>query len=45
MKAIMALPGAYHSGNRVHAGKGVIRGQESQAMLCSERELHDQPGA
>ena len=39
MKGIMALPGAYIPGTGITLEKGVIRGQESQGMLCSEREL------
>ncbi|MBI3673421.1 MAG: phenylalanine--tRNA ligase subunit beta, partial [Rhizobiales bacterium] len=39
MKGIVALPGAYIPGTKVTLEKGVIRGMESQAMLCSEREL------
>ncbi len=39
MKAIVALPGAFIPGTKITLEKGVIRGQESQAMLCSEREL------
>ena len=39
MKGIVALPGAYIPGTKITLEKGVIRGQESQGMLCSEREL------
>ncbi|MBP9175202.1 MAG: phenylalanine--tRNA ligase subunit beta [Rhizobiales bacterium] len=39
MKGIMALPGAFIPGTGITLEKGVIRGQESQGMLCSEREL------
>jgi phenylalanyl-tRNA synthetase beta chain len=39
MKGIIALPGAYIPGTKITLEKGVIRGQESQGMLCSEREL------
>ena len=33
------MPGAYIPGTRITLEKGVIRGSESQGMLCSEREL------
>ena len=39
MKGIIALPGAYIPGTMITLEKGSIRGQESQGMLCSEREL------
>lgn len=39
IKGIIALPGAYIPGTRITLEKGVIRGSESQGMLCSEREL------
>jgi phenylalanyl-tRNA synthetase beta chain len=39
MKGIIALPGAYIPGTKITLEKGKIRGQESQGMLCSEREL------
>ncbi len=39
MKGIVALPGAYIPGTKITLEKGMIRGQESQGMLCSEREL------
>jgi phenylalanyl-tRNA synthetase beta chain len=39
MKGIIALPGAYIPGTKITLEKGTIRGQESQGMLCSEREL------
>jgi len=39
MKGIVALPGAYIPGTGITLEKGVIRGSESQGMLCSEREL------
>ena len=39
MKGIIALPGAYIPGTKITLEKGVIRGSESQGMLCSEREL------
>jgi phenylalanyl-tRNA synthetase beta chain len=39
IKGIIALPGSYIPGTRITLEKGVIRGQESQGMLCSEREL------
>jgi phenylalanyl-tRNA synthetase beta chain len=39
MKGIVALPGSYIPGTKITLEKGVIRGQESQGMLCSEREL------
>lgn len=39
MKGIVALPGAFIPGTGITLEKGVIRGQESQGMLCSEREL------
>ena len=39
MKGIVALPGAFIPGTGITLEKGVIRGSESQGMLCSEREL------
>jgi phenylalanyl-tRNA synthetase beta chain len=39
MKGIVALPGTYIPGTKITLEKGVIRGQESQGMLVSEREL------
>ena len=39
IKGIIALPGAYHSGTKITLEKGVIRGEASEGMLCSEREL------
>jgi phenylalanyl-tRNA synthetase beta chain len=39
MKGIVALPGAFIPGTGITLEKGMIRGQESQGMLCSEREL------
>ncbi len=39
MKGIVALPGSYIPGTKITLEKGVIRGRESQGMLCSEREL------
>jgi phenylalanyl-tRNA synthetase beta chain len=39
MKGIVALPGAYIPGTKITLEKGTIRGQESQGMLLSEREL------
>ena len=39
MKGIVALPGSYIPGTKITLEKGMIRGQESQGMLCSEREL------
>ncbi len=39
MKAILALPGAVIPVTKTALEKGVIRGQESQGMMCSEREL------
>ena len=39
MKGIIALPGAIIPVSGEVLEKGVIRGQESQGMLCSEREL------
>jgi phenylalanyl-tRNA synthetase beta chain len=39
MKGIMALPGSYIPGTGITLEKGMIRGSESQGMLCSEREL------
>jgi phenylalanyl-tRNA synthetase beta chain len=39
MKAIIALPGVVIPHNGSVFAPAVIRGQESQAMLCSEREL------
>jgi phenylalanyl-tRNA synthetase beta chain len=39
MKAILALPGAIIPVTKAVLEKGMIRGQESQGMMCSEREL------
>ncbi len=39
MKGIIALPGAVIPGTGITLEKGMIRGSESQGMLCSEREL------
>jgi phenylalanyl-tRNA synthetase beta chain len=39
IKGIIALPGAYIPGTKMTLEPGVIRGSESQGMLCSEREL------
>ncbi|MFT3988814.1 phenylalanine--tRNA ligase subunit beta [Aestuariivirga sp.] len=39
IKGIIALPGAFIPGTKITLEKGVIRGSESQGMLCSEREL------
>ena len=39
MKAIIALPGAVIPATKIALEKGSIRGQESQGMMCSEREL------
>ncbi|MCB1379408.1 MAG: phenylalanine--tRNA ligase subunit beta [Alphaproteobacteria bacterium] len=39
IKGIIALPGAHIPGTGITLEKGVIRGSESQGMLCSEREL------
>lgn len=39
MKAVFAAPGTYVPGLDVTLTKGVIRGEESNGMLCSEREL------
>jgi phenylalanyl-tRNA synthetase beta chain len=39
IKGIIALPGAYIPGTRITLEKGVIRGEASEGMLCSEREL------
>ena len=39
IKGIIALPGAYIPGTKITLETGVIRGSESQGMLCSEREL------
>jgi phenylalanyl-tRNA synthetase beta chain len=39
IKGIIALPGAYIPGTKMTLEKGVIRGQASEGMLCSEREL------
>jgi phenylalanyl-tRNA synthetase beta chain len=39
MKAIIALPGAMIPASKTVLEKGSIRGQESQGMMCSEREL------
>lgn len=39
IKGIIALPGHYIPGTGITLETGVIRGTESQGMLCSEREL------
>jgi phenylalanyl-tRNA synthetase beta chain len=39
MKSIFAAPGAYIPGKKITLGKGVIRGVESNGMLCSGAEL------
>jgi phenylalanyl-tRNA synthetase beta chain len=39
IKGIIALPGHYIPGTKITLETGVIRGSESQGMLCSEREL------
>ena len=39
MKGIVALSGTYIPGTKITLEKGMIRGQESQGMLLSEREL------
>ena len=39
IKGIVALPGSYIPGTKMMLETGVIRGSESQGMLCSEREL------
>ncbi len=39
LKAIFAAPGAYIPGKQVRLSKGVIRGVESNGMLCSGAEL------
>ncbi|MCA3574331.1 MAG: phenylalanine--tRNA ligase subunit beta, partial [Aestuariivirga sp.] len=38
MKGIIALPGAYIPGTKITLEEGVIRGEPSEGMLCSERE-------
>ena len=39
IKGIIALPGSYIPGTGITLETGVIRGSQSQGMLCSEREL------
>jgi phenylalanyl-tRNA synthetase beta chain len=39
MKSVFAAPGAYIPGKKITLGKGVIRGVESNGMLCSGAEL------
>lgn len=39
MKGVFAPPGTYIPGTDFTLQKGVIRGEESNGMLCSEREL------
>ncbi|MFN4143128.1 phenylalanine--tRNA ligase subunit beta [Aestuariivirga sp.] len=39
IKGIIALPGSYIPGTKITLEKGVIRGEASEGMLCSEREL------
>jgi phenylalanyl-tRNA synthetase beta chain len=40
MKSVFSLPGTYIPGKDITLGKGVIRGVESNGMLCSAAELH-----
>jgi phenylalanyl-tRNA synthetase beta chain len=39
MNSVFAAPGAYIPGKKITLGKGVIRGVESNGMLCSGAEL------
>jgi phenylalanyl-tRNA synthetase beta chain len=39
MKSVFAAPGTYIPGKNITLGKGVIRGVESNGMLCSGAEL------
>jgi phenylalanyl-tRNA synthetase beta chain len=39
MKSVFAAPGAYIPGKKITLGTGVIRGVESNGMLCSGAEL------
>ena len=39
MKSVFAAPGTYIPGKKITLGKGVIRGIESNGMLCSGAEL------
>src|SRR3984893_2310234 len=39
MKSVFAAPGAHIPGKKITLGKGVIRGVESNGMLCSGAEL------
>ncbi|MBN9061106.1 MAG: phenylalanine--tRNA ligase subunit beta [Rhizobiales bacterium] len=39
MKGVFSPPGTYIPGKKITLGKGVIRGVESNGMLCSEAEL------
>jgi phenylalanyl-tRNA synthetase beta chain len=39
MKSVFAAPGTYIPGKKITLGKGVIRGVESNGMLCSGAEL------
>ncbi|HWX13685.1 MAG TPA: phenylalanine--tRNA ligase subunit beta [Methylocella sp.] len=39
MKSVFAAPGTYIPGKKIMLGKGVIRGIESNGMLCSGAEL------
>jgi len=39
LKSVFAPPGAYIPGKKITLGKGVIRGVESNGMLCSGAEL------
>jgi phenylalanyl-tRNA synthetase beta chain len=39
MKAVFAAPGTYVPGLDITLSKGNIRGEESNGMMCSEREL------
>jgi phenylalanyl-tRNA synthetase beta chain len=40
MKSVFAPPGTYIPGKQITLGKGVIRGVESNGMLCSGAELN-----
>jgi phenylalanyl-tRNA synthetase beta chain len=39
MKSVFSPPGTYIPGKRITLGKGVIRGVQSNGMLCSKAEL------
>ena len=43
MKGVFAPPGSYIPGTKLDLKKGVIRGVDSNGMLCSMREMGLRP--